>query len=595
MVKSLRNSENRGLRRSIAGGLGVYDDYRGASLDLNFAKYKRLDNRVTFTRASIGTYVDVDGIIRTSTENLLAYSEEFDQAAWIKSPTVSFSANVATDPNNLFTVEKPNKTWTFWGFYDQSNSAWISTYPKAFPFTVTNEWVRQSVQITAPTGCTILRFYPGRVGSAGDYFYQTATVVPGQTYTASAYYKLDTDGTVLVWGAQLEKSSTVGEYVKTTITKSGAPRFDHDPATGESLGLLIEEARTNLIQDSESFSSWTVQGSTQTTAASITAPDGTAGGVQEFTESSVSEAHRIFTSKVTGSIPCTHSIFVKRGSGLRYPYFSSDNTSGARKSIAFNLDTGIVTGDTVDFSNTFVIQYPNGWYRIGATITDDGVGNALHIWGFAEDTNSGFSLPYLGDGTSSFYFWGAQMEVVTVSSVGAEFVSSYIPTSGGSATRSADVAEITGANFSSFYNQSEGSVFAEWQASYANQFSTVFQFNAGAASTNLLEAYRNNSDTSVVARIRESDGTQNTVANSISSWTGQSNKIAISYESNFLGASVNSSSVNSDTSLNLPTPNALNLGATTDGAVNKFLSGHVKRIAYFNTRLPDATLQTISI
>ena len=371
-------------------------------------------------------------------------------------------------------------------------------------------------------------------------------------------------------------------------------RFDHDPATGESLGLLIEEARTNLIPNSENFSLWTVQGLTQSTAASIVAPDGTTGNVQKFTESSASESHRIFESEITGNIPCTHSVFVKKGSGGRYPYLSSDNASGVRKSIGFNLDAGTVFGDTADFSNIFINSYPNGWYRIGATITDDGVSSALVVWGFAEDTESGFALPYLGDGTSSFYFWGAQMEVVTVSSVGADFASSYIPTSGGSATRAADVAEITGANFSSFYNQSEGSVFAEWQSNYANQFSTVFQFNAGAASTNLLEAYRNNSDTSVVARIRESDGTQNTVANSISSWTGQSNKIAVGYGSSFLGASVNSSSVNSDTSLNLPTPNALNLGATTDGAVNKFLSGHVKRLTYFNTRLPDATLQTIT-
>ena len=29
------------------------------------------------------------------------------------------------------------------------------------------------------------------------------------------------------------------------------PRFDHDPTTGESLGLLVEEQRTNLLLRSE--------------------------------------------------------------------------------------------------------------------------------------------------------------------------------------------------------------------------------------------------------------------------------------------------------------------------------------------------------
>jgi hypothetical protein len=36
------------------------------------------------------------------------------------------------------------------------------------------------------------------------------------------------------------------------------PRFDHDPSTGESLGLLVEESRSNLVTYSEQFNdaSW---------------------------------------------------------------------------------------------------------------------------------------------------------------------------------------------------------------------------------------------------------------------------------------------------------------------------------------------------
>ena len=32
---------------------------------------------------------------------------------------------------------------------------------------------------------------------------------------------------------------------------TNTPRFDHNPATGESLGLLVEEARTNLLNRSD--------------------------------------------------------------------------------------------------------------------------------------------------------------------------------------------------------------------------------------------------------------------------------------------------------------------------------------------------------
>ena len=53
------------------------------------------------------------------------------------------------------------------------------------------------------------------------------------------------------------------------------PRFDHDPITGESKGLLIEESRTNLIEYSEDIGgiSWSRTASFELNA--ICAPDGT--------------------------------------------------------------------------------------------------------------------------------------------------------------------------------------------------------------------------------------------------------------------------------------------------------------------------------
>jgi hypothetical protein len=64
-------------------------------------------------------------------------------------------------------------------------------------------------------------------------------------YLADTGSRTVTDsGGIYLWGAQLEQSATVGEYIPTTSTINSAPRFDHNPTTGESLGLLVEEART---------------------------------------------------------------------------------------------------------------------------------------------------------------------------------------------------------------------------------------------------------------------------------------------------------------------------------------------------------------
>jgi hypothetical protein len=68
----LNNGLNPGLRQSISGGVDSLGLFRSASLDLRFADKKTLTDRVsgtnliTFSRASSGTYVGSDGLIKTA-------------------------------------------------------------------------------------------------------------------------------------------------------------------------------------------------------------------------------------------------------------------------------------------------------------------------------------------------------------------------------------------------------------------------------------------------------------------------------------------------------------------------------------------------
>jgi hypothetical protein len=45
-------------------------------------------------------------------------------------------------------------------------------------------------------------------------------------------------------------ATVINELGVLQVVASGVPRFDHDPVTGESLGLLMEESRTNLLLNS---------------------------------------------------------------------------------------------------------------------------------------------------------------------------------------------------------------------------------------------------------------------------------------------------------------------------------------------------------
>lgn len=75
------------------------------NLDLNFARNKSLmdsvtgNNLVTFTRASSGTYVGSDGLLKTATTNLLLRSEEFGTTWPPLNVTVSTDTSVSPTGN----------------------------------------------------------------------------------------------------------------------------------------------------------------------------------------------------------------------------------------------------------------------------------------------------------------------------------------------------------------------------------------------------------------------------------------------------------------------------------------------------------------
>ncbi|MCO6981866.1 phage head spike fiber domain-containing protein, partial [Pseudomonas aeruginosa] len=118
-----------------------------------------------------------------------------------------------------------------------------------------------------------------------------STTVTPSAGSRTAGIRLATNGdAVEIWGAQLEQRSSVTAYTPTTnqpITRcqpqlmtaaANVARFDHNPITGESLGLLIEEQRTNLLNWSQEFNSWPINLNTAVAANTTVAPDGTITG-----------------------------------------------------------------------------------------------------------------------------------------------------------------------------------------------------------------------------------------------------------------------------------------------------------------------------
>ena len=355
-------------------------------------------------------------------------------------------------------------------------------------------------------------------------------------------------------------------------------RFDHNPTTGESLGLLVEESRINYVTQSESFSTWTVQQLTQSTASDVVAPDGTTGSVQLFTENETNNTHRLFIApSAGGAANHAHTIFVKVASGARRLYLSSDNSSGTRRTLIFDLanETYDNTSDGIeDWSNITIEAHPNGWYRVGAVIEDNG-GSTLQIWGTAL-ADSG-NVTFEGDGTSGFYLWGAQLETDS-------FPTSYIRTTGSTATRSADVASITGTNFSSWYNQTEGTVFSDSNIIATGQTQLVWRLTGGTYSTSLRQPHSTGTQFRAVIgdTFSASPGTGGTIPGVT--------KAAVSFSGTAGRFQVGTSGVDV-TASGAPDPNTLNIGTYTTSTQ---LNGTIRRFTYWPTRLSNDTLQQIT-
>jgi len=384
---------------------------------------------------------------------------------------------------------------------------------------------------------------------------------------------------------QYSRAST-GTYVGSDglfkTAQIGEPRFDHNPITGESLGLLVEEARTNLVTYSQAFNntnySTGYNGGGFTENATV-APDGTLTASKLTRNAGTSGAfwgkYNMQGISVTNGTAYTLSCFLKAAEITTVRLHGDVRDGGGTDfSAAFTL-TG--SGSYALYSATSAqISYAgNGWYRCSVTGTStstEGEEPALLVFG------TGAS----GDG---FFAWGFQLEV-------GSFPTSYIPTTSATVTRAADVASITGTNFSSWYTQTQGTFFVALRLINTGEGCVIGPTNS--SNGDLSQGLLINAFTAQLRVINylDSGSTSNDIVNN-TPLIGV-NKIAVA------------GSITDDTTgvyFNTSTGfvNASRAGGFSDVAGLKIgersglrITGTIARLTYYPVRLPDATLQAIT-
>jgi hypothetical protein len=409
------------------------------------------------------------------------------------------------------------------------------------------------------------------------------------------------DGTkgILIWGAQLEQRSSVTAYTATTtqpITNyipvlltaaSGVARFQHNPTTDESLGLLIEEARTNLLTYSSDFSNaaW-VKSRASITSNTIVAPDGTLTGDKLVEDTTATNTHYIVqTYSYTSGTAYNYSFYAKAAERTRVAILAFPTNSVFTSSTAiFNLSTGLITRQDAGFTSASITNVGNGWYRCSIAIT--AAATATGSIGILL-ANGDTSVTYTGDGYSGAYIWGAQLEA-------GAFPTSYIATTAATVTRNADAASMTGSNFTSWFNNAEGALYAEYigvNNITASATRRIAEIGDNSANNRIVAGYNTTNNTRYL--VVAGNSTQADVQ-VLGITAGSAAKFIGTYKANDFQQASNNTLGTADTAGTVPVVSQITIGSDYAQSINTALNGTIKKLAYYPLRLTNANLQALT-
>jgi hypothetical protein len=493
---------------------------------------------MSVVRATTATRVNSAGLVELVPYNLLQYSEDFSNAAWIKTD-VTITSNAITAPNGTLTADKVSSS------VNGTLAVYVDQYVNgATPINVTHTY-----SVYAKAGeVTQMLFYLGYQN--GIYFNLTTgqfisywsgaqdIIAYSSTNVGNGWFKYDitlssNDGTLLIlfpaqggnisfaqtigngfyiWGAQLNEG-TAKDYQKTE-TRLNIPRLDYSNGTCPS--LLVEPQRTNdALYSQELDNAYWLKFLCSITANQGISPDGTQNADLMTSSGANSVLYRsgiscrvlsYFAKAVSLSSASKFSISVD---GVGFAKWNQDGTLSS-----------VSGGTATDGQNM-----GNGWFRFTYVVTSGSVAN----YGLSDNSS-----------TSTALFWGLQAEA-------GNYSTSYIPTTSASVTRNADVISKTG--ISSLIGQTEGTLFVDFVCNGFADFGTPLCINDGSTANSIWITTFGNGD------IRgEVFGSSNVQASFTLSGgvVGQRYKLALVYKANDFAMYVNGNLIGTDLSGTLP-------------------------------------------
>jgi hypothetical protein len=575
----------------------------GSTLNLDFTTGV-LDSRLTFTRASDATFINSSGLVQYADANHVRNSTMLVSTLWTQTTTGTGATTINGDGSVRFNGAGGRVTWL-------QSVALAAGLQTTFSFRVT--------AFTNTDLRTSDLFFSGFGFTGQQYFY---TDENGTTHSLSGFESLPKTGTNglgvysctatttgtscnIIFGADCNGVGRLGDvtirdpqvqygtvvprraYVPNSSTISAkwdSARFDYDPTTLAPRGLLVEGQTVNLALRSDDFNttvvdgtSWTASGYTAGTL-STTLPDGTTGNARRISIASGSGSFRSSTITVTASTAYTFSFWARNNGG-----------SQARFRV-WNVTAGSSIVDYTQSANNYVSQIGGAnntsstWVRVSVQFTTPAGCTSIYVYPSSSDS-----------GTVDLLVWGAQVET-------GSGASSYIPTGASTATRVADECVMTGTNFSSWFNAgSSYSMLFRYSLNNPSAFAGAsvdrcagtLSVSGGGNRTFIHAAYRTTSGSGDEGRfVRVFDTGSLDLFPATLPAAASNTRLAFAVDTNNAGLSAANQSLGTDSGCTILTgQNQLELGKVGS---SQFINGCISLVKYWPTRLPNATLQSLT-
>jgi hypothetical protein len=366
------------------------------------------------------------------------------------------------------------------------------------------------------------------------------------------------------------------------------PRFDHNPTTLESLGLLVEEQRTNSIRNNTMVgavagtpgtipTNWTLVAVAGLSSSVV--GTGTENGIAYIdvqingTPTTSTFSNIIFDTSIAASPgqAWASSVYVKLAAG------SLTNTSIAQEIrevtalgtfLANSTQTVTPTSAALNTQRALLTRTLNN----ALTTNVRPIVSFQTTNGAAIDITLRIGLPQLEQGA---------------------FATSVIPTTTAAVTRSADVASITGSAFSLWYRQDEGTVFADARTQQSASGHILAGVSTGSFASSAYLSKE--TDNALKAAPDASPSNLNIVLQSVTSNVALRSALAFTAGTGSASAVMNGGTVGTDASTGIPiTMSQMGIGCAPWNIGTNAWNGTIRRLTYWPTRLSNASLQSIT-